>query len=1175
MSEPYRLIKTIETGIDEHPYRIQWSPDGSLLGVAVAGTLQIWNVAEKALVSEWPITEASRGAIDFCWSPDGKSLAVLRELKFFAICDAFTGKVIWENIVPFAQLKSPIWSPIGNRLATGARDGTLRLWDTTSGQLTTLLKHHKGSITSIAWSPNSLYIATGGGGGGKLQDYAIRIWDLESETVKFVFEGHSKNVTDLVWSQNSEMLASASIDNTVRIWDTHTGKIAAILEGHTKDTRGVSFSPDENVISSYSWDGTFRIWKNRTFNLLATIKLQDADRFLYSRAIFHPTMNLLALIVGKNVQIWEIDTSQLIEQADLSSSVRYTTAKIVLVGDSGVGKTGLGWRLAHGEFKEHSSTHGQQFWVVDDLSTMRDDGTRCEAILWDLAGQHSYRSTHVLYLDKVDLALLVFDPTNRYEPLKGVEFWLNQLSGGKKLPPAVLVGARVDRGGSVLSKQELDQFCQEKGITGGYVEVSALTGYGLSELYSILQSEIRWKELTATITTQTFKRIKDFILSMKESNVDEQVLVDGSELRRQLQDTDPSWHPTEAEVLTALRHLENHGYVTIVHTSHGKEVILLAPERLVSLAASILLEVNRDPYQLGTISETQLMQGKYHFPEIADLEENQQRSLLDEVVNRFFEHKVCFRERLGTEMLLVFPGQIRSRPPLPEDSKFIDDSVYLVIGATENLYSALVVSFAYTNLFTNLERWRDVAQYEIGPDQLCGFRQVNKDDGQVELVIYYSETTSLQTVQKFRNLFERFLSQRDVRVNRYTPVRCINYHLQDRETVIRLVKRGQTTMFCLECGERIQLPSENDFVTFDSYDGSEIIRAELEVKLRSLYETDLTKVKSISGGDTPPSCYISYVRTSQIWVNQLMSDLANAGVYLITDIGEVTDIDFVLIVGIPAYQQAVAELQSDLDLLHHRLNHFPLPSTRIIPILREESASLALPELARLIPPIDFREDDHYILRLYDLILMLYAVPFNHPVINISRESLIQNWETVWKTISARARIESHIENDQEVVLPLTPQNVVEEGIKSMRDQIFISYSHKDKKWLETLQTHLKPLTRNKTVVVWNDTQIKIGANWKEEIEKALISAKIGIMLVTPNFLASDFIADEEIPALLKAAKEDGAVIFWIAVSDSQYKETELRHFQCANDPSKPLDSLPAPKRNAEWTKIMKKLKDA
>ena len=123
-------------------------------------------------------------------------------------------------------------------------------------------------------------------------------------------------------------------------------------------------------------------------------------------------------------------------------NVNYTTAKLVLVGDLGVGKTGLGWRLAHGEFKEHASTHGQQFWSIPQLDLKRKDGTDCEAVLWDLAGQHVYRQVHSIFLENVAAALVLFDPTNRQEPLKGAQFWLEQLKGKGQLPPTVLVGVR-------------------------------------------------------------------------------------------------------------------------------------------------------------------------------------------------------------------------------------------------------------------------------------------------------------------------------------------------------------------------------------------------------------------------------------------------------------------------------------------------------------------------------------------------------------------------------------------------------------------------------------------------------------------------------------------------------------------------------------------------------------
>ncbi len=143
------------------------------------------------------------------------------------------------------------------------------------------------------------------------------------------------------------------------------------------------------------------------------------------------------------------------------------------------------------------------------------------------------------------------------------------------------------------------------------------------------------------------------------------------------------------------------------------------------------------------------------------------------------------------------------------------------------------------------------------------------------------------------------------------------------------------------------------------------------------------------------------------------------------------------------------------------------------------------------------------------------------------------------------------------------------------RNQVFISYSHADAEWLKRLRTHLTPFERKHGIKIWDDTQISPGARWRDDIEAALRSTKVAVLLVSPNYLHSNFIDTDELPELLEAAEGEGLRIVWVALSPSAYGETAIAKYQAAHNPAEPLDGLEPSKCNAVLVKVCEAIKSA
>jgi eukaryotic-like serine/threonine-protein kinase len=188
------------------------------------------------------------------WSPDGKLIASGSRDDTARVWNSSTGNTIYTYSSNHSSVFGVVWSPNGQQIASAGADDTVQVWNATNGQHVLTYPGHSNAVLALAWSPNGKYIASGS------LDNTVQVWDAITGNHIFTYKGHAAGVSAVTWSPDSSRIASASADKTVQIWDAATGMNRQIYGNHSAGVTTVEWSPDGQYIASGSIDKTVRVW---------------------------------------------------------------------------------------------------------------------------------------------------------------------------------------------------------------------------------------------------------------------------------------------------------------------------------------------------------------------------------------------------------------------------------------------------------------------------------------------------------------------------------------------------------------------------------------------------------------------------------------------------------------------------------------------------------------------------------------------------------------------------------------------------------------------------------------------------------------------------------------------------------------------------------------------------
>jgi len=721
------------------------------------------NILGEKLGTYW-ITRFGRVA----WTNSGTKLAFVNLEGKAELLDIFSR----ESKVLGSATATAVY-PDGSRLAV--LDGSrLTVWYIDPPAVTQMVilpdraSHRSNLMFTLNVSPDGERFASATDAG--------RIQILDSKDLRVIneFTGHRGTVTDLEWL-GPNVLASGSEDHTIRIWDASKGREVRLLEVGER-VLGISYSSALDCLIGWTRD-EYHAWSVSTGEILLqeSLPVHAEYGYRYVSASSHST-----LLVGLNgPKAGDIKFSHGLDayrgQAPNSVST-YANAKILLLGDSGVGKSGLALVLAGEFFRPTESTHARRIWKMPLSEFDEGPETQREVLLWDLAGQPGYRIVHQLHLSDGTVAAILCDPRSETTPLAGIGYWARALRHARSaratiggILPTFLVGARTDLGVVGVSEEQIRKVVAEFGFRG-YLATSAKEGWGIEELRSVMLAAIDWTRIPVVTSSALFAAARNFVLDQKATTEtlltpltsllaafrDAPVTVPaaqsapGTRYGRDLLGEEPDKNRLRSVFEGCVARLQSAGLVKLL--TFG-DLVLLQPELIDVYAGAIVNAARDDPDGLGSMLESHVLNVDFQLPEQERIADRQQEKLLIiATLEELISHEIVLREETEEGVQLVFPAAFRR--DLPEADEPPDLAVEFAFeGPIDNIYATLVVRLARSARFTRDSAWQSAAQFEADSGGMCTVHLVRSDEGRGVLQIGYDNDVA----ELVRFQFERFV----------------------------------------------------------------------------------------------------------------------------------------------------------------------------------------------------------------------------------------------------------------------------------------------------------------------------------------------------------------------------------------------------------------------------------